>query len=119
MNSLTEIGKALRRGATLAGAAAAGNSEARYMIERLSEAEREKARRAACGVPPENGDSDFFERRSYERQFCQVANDIERAIARCDETREPPQKGGGVRHSGYCRYYPPGTRANRRRGRRA
>lgn len=120
MNSSTEIGKALSIGMTLAGAAAAGNSEAQTLIALLAEAEREKARRAK--YPPSSGDTDFLIGKVMldERQQLELANNVLSAAAASHGVGGNREGEGSkrVRANGSGRVVYPGTRANRRRGRR-
>lgn len=120
MKPQTEIGKALSIGMTLAGAAAAGNPEARTLIALLAEAERENVSRAKCA--PSSGDTDFLIGKVIfdERQQSKLADDILRAASAVpgpDADREG-SKGERMRPYGFGRVVPPGTRANRRRGAR-
>ncbi len=117
MKPQTEIGKALWLGSVLAGAAMAGIPEARTLIALAAKAEIDRAKEAkAEGFNPVSmrGMID-------ERQQSRLADDIDRAaqavaLARLNEVGRPETKrvrDGGVRGS-----WPPGTRANRRRGSR-
>lgn len=115
MNSSTEIGKALWLGSVLAGAAMAGLPEARTLIDLAAKAEVDRAKQAKAD------EFDLASMRGIvdERQQSRLAYDIDRstkAAARLNEVRRP--KTERVLSGNGRRTWPPGTRANRRRGSR-